>query len=185
MVHRAAVTALFICTCAVSARRAAADEQLPVAVDVSVGGGVTQTSYGGFASFGTFGGAFFEYDDVEFAVLLPAVSLRLPVSATLSVGGRVSNVWYVPDDGEVVNGYLGPELGWMPLRELLLGVGAGALFLGELGEFDAGPGADLRLAYFPVQARRHSFGAFAEFVPGYVSESFTYSAGAGVIWLLH
>lgn len=155
-----------------------------LALDVTAGVGVTQTT----SYWATYNGMFwagFSADDVQFAWMLPTVSVGGWLSSKIALTGRIANFWYVPADREIVNGYVGPELRWLLVPELLLGGGVGVQMLGVANDRDLGVGADLRVAYLPLQLASQAVGVSCEFVPGYVSNAFAYSAGAGIIWLVH
>ena len=155
-----------------------------VSVDLSVGLGVTQTS--SFAG-GYNGSSFtsFETNDVEFAVLLPALSVGVWAAPKLGLGWRITNFWYVPNDGELVNGYFGAEVLVLPIPEAFFAWGLGVQLLGETFDgADAGIGMDVRGALTPLERDGHRFGIFAELIPGFVGGDFTYSAGGGFLWFV-
>jgi hypothetical protein len=150
--------------------------------DVRWGLGATQTS----TTLGAFNGsswAHFGYDDVEFALMLPAFTLAGSLNENVALGARVSNFWYVPDDEEIVGGYLGLDARYLGQSGLFAAGGLGLMLTGETLEGDAegGIGSDLRLGYLPVLNPHYGFGFFAELIAGIVDGDFTYSAGGGVM----
>jgi hypothetical protein len=161
----------------------AKDARDGLSADLSLGVGVTHTT--SFASAYT-GSTFaaFETDDVAFAVLLPALSVGGWVAPQLSLGARITNFWFVPDGGDIVNGYLGAEVLVLPVPAAFFGWGVGLLLAGETFEgADAGIGGHVRGALVPLERGGHRFGIFAETVPGFVEGDFLYSAGAGLVWV--
>jgi hypothetical protein len=157
-------------------------ERSAVTFDIGVGAGVTPTTAWGGAAVGNSFVAF-KMDDVEFAWMLPTLSIAGWLTPSVAAGARVSNFWYVPEDGEVMNGYFGAELRFMPVPEVLLAGGLGVQLLGD-DERDLGPGADVRAAYLPLQLGAHGLGVFGAFTPGLIDGSFMYSAGAGLLWVM-
>ncbi|HWO10720.1 MAG TPA: hypothetical protein VNN80_14605 [Polyangiaceae bacterium] len=171
---------------AVMARAASAQANEPQAgltFDVAVGAGVTQTStFAGFFSGGGFGG--FYSNDTTFALMLPAVSLGGRLSPTVSLGGRISNLWYVPGDDDIINGYAGIELRYLPSVSWMMAGGLGVQLLEELSYPEVGAGADLRAAYLPFSVGASRLGFVTEVVTGYVDADLTYSASLALLWLL-
>jgi hypothetical protein len=151
--------------------------------DLSLGAGTTQTSsfYGYFSGFAFFG---FTSSSQGFAWMLPSASLGYWVEPHISLGGRISDFWYAPRKDQVVNGYVGPELRYAPVPAVLLAGGTGLMLLGPVSKARAGLGFDLRVAVLPIDVDENAFGFFGEYVPGFVDEAFTFSAGGGIIWLL-
>jgi hypothetical protein len=163
----------------------ASESQYGLALDVAVLAGSTPASmsYDGYTGGSSFSVSF-SSSEPQFGLMLPGVSAGAWLSSQVTLAARITNIWYVPDVGKIVNGYAGLELGYAPSERWLLAAGIGTQLDGELDAPDFGVGADLRIAYLPFQLHPSALGFTAELIAGYVDDWFAYSAGAGLLWRL-
>ena len=170
-------------TAATAASAQASETEHGLALDVAVLAGSTPSSTlaGGYGAGGFFS---FSSSDPTFGLMLPGLSVGAWLSSEVTLAGRISNIWYVPEAVEIVNGYAGIEPGYAPSERWLLAAGIGTQLDGELDGPDVGVGADLRLAYLPFQFHPSALGFTAELIAGYVDNWFAYSVGAGLLWRL-
>jgi len=160
----------------------ASESQRRLALDVAILAGSTPADISDANS----GGSFYSFSSSEqrFGLMLPGLSAGAWLGPQVALAARISNLWYVPDAGEIVNGYVGIELGYAPSDRWLLAAGAGTLLDGDLGGPDVGVGADLRVAHLPFQLHPSALGFTVELIAGYVDNWFAYSVGAGLLWRL-
>jgi hypothetical protein len=166
------------------------DEEAGLTLEVGTQLGITQTRTGLFASHYPYGSAYVTFDEVEFGVGLPSLSLGGWISSRLALGGRLTNIWFVPDKGEIQNGFVGAELKIKVHSAVVLAGGLGVQIVGDTpglndgSSQEVGAGATLRAAFLPWRVGDHALGFTIEAIPGVVDESFTYSLGAGLTWFL-
>ena len=181
--RRGTAAALLASTAAGSAH--ASESQPRLALDVAVLAGSTPATLSSEPS-GSGGSGYLSFSDSDptFGLMLPGLSVGAWLSSELALAARISNIWYVPEAGAIVNGYAGIELGYAPSERWLLAAGIGTQLDGELAGPDVGVGFDLRVGYLPFQFDPSALGFTAEVIAGYVDDWFAYSVGGGLLWRL-